>query len=42
MSFEFIPDDVVVEAGLHEHIHVLDIVVAACDQFEQEDILVAD
>lgn len=42
LCFEFIPDDVVIEAGLHEHIHVLDVVVTARDQFEQEDILGAD
>ncbi len=31
LGFEFISDDVVIEAGLHKHIHVLDVVVAACD-----------
>nr|WP_313692410.1 hypothetical protein [Halobaculum sp. XH14] len=34
LGFEFFSDDVVLEAGLYEHIHVLDVVVAACDQFE--------
>jgi hypothetical protein len=42
LGFEFFSDDIVLEAGLHEHIHVLDVVVAACDRLEQEDILVAD
>jgi hypothetical protein len=34
--------DVVVEISLHEHVHAPDVVVAARDQLEQEDILVAD
>nr|WP_193790385.1 hypothetical protein [Halobiforma lacisalsi] len=42
LGFEFIPGDIVIETGLYEHIHVLDIVVAAGDQFEQKDILIAD
>jgi len=41
LSLEFRLDDFVVEAGLYQLIHVLDVVVAVCDQFEQEDILVA-
>ena len=36
------PGGRVIEASLHEHIHVLDVVVAAGGGLEQEDILVAD
>ncbi len=42
LGFEFILDDTIVEASLYEHIHVLDIVVAAGDRLEQENIFVAD
>jgi hypothetical protein len=41
LNLEFRLDDIVVEAGLYQLIHILDVVVTARDQFEQEDILVA-
>ena len=42
LGLKFCPDDVVVHASLHEHIHVLDVVVATRNHLEQENILVGD
>jgi hypothetical protein len=41
LSLGFRLDDIVVEPGLYQLIHILDVVVTPRDQFEQEDILVA-